>query len=175
MEREKINFMQLTLFWIFSLLMLGFGAGVIVLRNPVACALSLVASFLALAALFVTLDAYFIAIIQVLVTAGAVMVLFLFIIMLLNLQAEGHRRVKLGAMLGGGMVICCFIGLLSNTLASSSLFSEPLPSLAELPHPDVAMMGMTLFHSFNLPFQIIGVLLLVATIGVVLLSRQTLK
>ncbi|MBM3857142.1 MAG: NADH-quinone oxidoreductase subunit J [Verrucomicrobia bacterium] len=167
--------MQLTLFWIFSLLMIGFGAGVVVLRNPVACALSLVASFLALAALFVTLDAYFIAIIQVLVTAGAVMVLFLFIIMLLNLQAEVRRRVKLGAMLGGGLVVLCFVELLSDTLSSSPLFSQPLPPLAEPLHSDVTMIGLTLFHSFNLPFQIIGVLLLVATVGVVLLSRQTLK
>jgi len=167
--------MQLTLFWLFSLLMIGFGAGVVVLRNPVACALSLVASFLALAALFVTLDAYFIAIIQVLVTAGAVMVLFLFIIMLLNLQAEVRRRVKLGAMLGGGLVIVCFVELLSNTLASNSMFAQPMPALAPPLHSDVAMMGLTLFHSFNLPFQIIGVLLLVATVGVVLLSRQSLK
>lgn len=167
--------MQLTLFWIFSLLMIGFGAGVVVLRNPVACALSLVASFLALAALFVTLDAYFIAIIQVLVTAGAVMVLFLFIIMLLNLKAEAHRRVKLGAMLGGGLVVVCLVGLLSDTLSSNSIFSQPLPPLAEPLRGDVGMIGLTLFHSFNLPFQIIGVLLLVATVGVVLLSRQTLK
>lgn len=167
--------MQLTLFWLFSLLTIAFGAAVIVLRNPVACALSLVASFLALAALFVTLDAYFIAIIQVLVTAGAVMVLFLFIIMLLNLKAEERRRVKLGAMLGGGLIIACFIELLSNTLSTSPLFSQPLPPLTQPVQGDVAMIGLTLFHSFNLPFQLIGVLLLVATVGVVLLSRQTLK
>jgi NADH-quinone oxidoreductase subunit J len=167
--------MHLTLFWIFSLLMIGFGVGVVVLRNPVASALSLVASFLALAALFVTLDAYFIAIIQVLVTAGAVMVLFLFIIMLLNLQAEERRRLKIGSVLGGGLIIGCFLELLSSTLSTSPFFSQPLPPLSEPLHGDVAMIGMTLFHSFNLPFQIIGVLLLVATVGVVLLSRQTLK
>jgi NADH-quinone oxidoreductase subunit J len=167
--------MQLTLFWIFSLLMIGFGVCVILLRNPVACALSLVASFIALAALFVTLDAYFIAIIQILVTAGAVMVLFLFIIMLLNLKGEERRRIKLGAMLGGGLVVGCFVELLSSTLSTNSLFAQPLPPLADSLQSDVAMMGSTLFHSFNLPFQIIGVLLLVATVGVVVLSRQTLK
>src|ERR671937_849602 len=77
------------LFWIFALLTLIFGAGVVVNRNPIASALSLVVSFLGLAALFISLDAFFVGIIQVLVYAGAVMVLFLFIIMLLNLQAEG--------------------------------------------------------------------------------------
>ena len=76
------------LFWIFALLMLGFGAAVVVNRNPIASALSLVVSFLGLAALFMSLDAFFIGIIQVLVYAGAVMVLFLFIIMLLDLRAE---------------------------------------------------------------------------------------
>lgn len=167
--------MQLTLFWIFSLLMIGFGAGVVVLRNPVACALSLVASFLALATLFVTLDAYFIAIIQVLVAAGAVMVLFLFIIMLLNLRAEERRRVKLGAILGGGLVLACFVKILSETLSTSPIFSQPMPPLTKPIGSDVVMMGLTLFHSFNLPFQVIGVLLLVATVGVVFLSRQALK
>ncbi len=167
--------MQLALFWLFSLLMIGFGTGVIAFRNPVACALSLVASFLSLAALFITLNAYFIAIIQVLVTAGAVMVLFLFIIMLLNLGAEERRRIKLGAMLGGGLILACFVKLLSDTLSTSPVFSQPMPPITEPMQSDVTMMGLTLFHSFNLPFQIIGVLLLVATVGVVLLSRQTLK
>src|SRR5216110_2306301 len=82
------------LFWTFALLMLIFGGAVIVNRNPVASALSLVVSFLGLAALFMSLDAYFVGIIQVLVYAGAVMVLFLFIIMLLNLQAEERRQIN---------------------------------------------------------------------------------
>src|SRR5215475_9347756 len=81
-------------FWIASALMLIFGAAVIINRNPVASALSLVVSFLGLAALFMSLDAFFIGIIQVLVYAGAVMVLFLFIIMLLDLRAEERRRIN---------------------------------------------------------------------------------
>ena len=167
--------MQLTLFWIFSFLMISFALGVIVLRSPVSCAMCLVGSFIALAALFITLDAFFIAIIQILVTAGAVMVLFLFIIMLLNLQAEDRRRLKLGAILGGGLIIGCFVSLLSTTLSASPQFAQGMPPLSQPVQNDVAMIGMTLFHSFNLPFQIVGVLLLAASVGVVLLSRQTLK
>lgn len=166
--------MQLILFWIFSSLMIAFGLGVVTYRSPISCAMSLVGSFICLAALFVTLDAFFIAIVQILVTAGAVMVLFLFIIMLLNLQAEKHRRIKLGAILGGSAIVLCFIVLLADTLNASSQFVQPMPTVATSSN-DVAMIGMTLFHSFNLPFQIIGVLLLVATVGVVLLSRRTLK
>src|SRR2546421_5020177 len=89
------------LFWIFALLMLIFGAAVIINRNPVASALSLVVSFLALAALFMSLNAYFIGIIQVLVYAGAIMVLFLFIIMLLDLRAEELRKINWIASAGG--------------------------------------------------------------------------
>src|SRR5213592_3269583 len=89
------------LFWIFASLMLVFGAAVVLNRNPVASALSLVVPFLGLAALFMSLDAYFVGIIQVLVYAGAVMVLFLFIIMLLNLRAEEERLIKWLAAAGG--------------------------------------------------------------------------
>src|SRR5207244_7224517 len=89
------------LFWVFALMTLIFGAAVVVNRNPVASALSLVVSFVGLAALFMSLDAFFVGIIQVLVYAGAVMVLFLFIIMLLNLQAEERRRINWLADAGG--------------------------------------------------------------------------
>src|SRR5688572_12465151 len=97
------------LFWVFTLMMLIFGIAVVVNRNPVASALSLVVSFLGLAALFVSLDAFFIGIIQVLVYAGAVMVLFLFIIMLLDLRVEQRRKLNLPAILGGGLVSLAFI------------------------------------------------------------------
>src|SRR3979411_1966440 len=92
------------LFWPFALLMLVFGAAVVINRNPVASALNLVVSFLGLAALFMSLDAYFIGIIQVLVYAGAVMVLFLFIIMLLDLRAEKLRKLNVVAVAGGAAV-----------------------------------------------------------------------
>src|SRR4051794_31237249 len=100
------------LFWLFTGLMLLFGVGVIANRYPVASALSLVMSFLCLAALFVSLDAFFIGIIEVLVYAGAVMVLFLFIIMLLDLKAEERRKINLPAWLGGGFVSLIFVGQL---------------------------------------------------------------
>src|SRR6188768_3854947 len=100
--------MELALFWIFSAFMLLFGAAVIFLRSPVSSALSLVMSFLGLAALFVTLDAFFIGIIQVLVYAGAVMVLFLFIIMLLDVRAEERRKLNLPMVAGGALVSLIF-------------------------------------------------------------------
>src|SRR2546423_4314098 len=100
----RISLMSPVFFWLASALMLVFGLAVIVNRNPVASALSLVVSFLGLAALFMSLEAFFIGIIQVLVYAGAVMVLFLFIIMLLDLRAEKRRRINLVAFAGGMIV-----------------------------------------------------------------------
>src|SRR5471030_2576273 len=104
--------MAAILFWFFAVLMLGFACAVVANRNPVASALSLVVSFAGLAALFVMLDAYFIGTIQVLVYAGAVMVLFLFIIMLLDLKAEERRKLNTGAVLGGVIVAAAFVAQL---------------------------------------------------------------
>lgn len=167
--------MPLALFWIFAVLTLLFGVGVVFFRSPVSSAMSLVMSFVGLAALFVTLDAFFIAVVQVLVYAGAVMVLFLFIIMLLDLRADERRPVKLAAWAGGGVVIGGFFSALWQVVASLPALWEPKPALANPAVNDVAQVGFALFRNFNLPFQIIGVLLLVATIGVVVLSRRELK
>ena len=160
------------LFWIFALLMLIFGAAVVLSPNPVASALSLVVSFLGLAALFMSLDAYFVGVIQVLVYAGAVMVLFLFIIMLLNLQAEERRRINWIAAAGGSAVAVILLTQIGITIRHFGLARQPFPPLASDAGNDVRNIGWLLFSNDNLPFQIVGVLVLVATIGVVLLSKR---
>jgi len=167
------------LFYFFAALTLVFGIGVVANRHPVASALCLVVSFLGLAALFVGLDAYFIAVIQVLVYAGAVMVLFLFIIMLLDLKAEERRKIKLPALVGGGLVTLIFVAELRQVLLRFDEGHAPFPKLhipaGQASIDDVRNVGETLFSVHNLSFQIIGVLILVATIGVVVLSKRELK
>jgi NADH-quinone oxidoreductase subunit J len=160
------------LFWFFALMMLVFGIAVVVNRNPVASALSLVVSFLGLAALFMTLDAYFIGIIQVLVYAGAVMVLFLFIIMLLDLRAEAKRQISWLASAGGVTVALALVIQIFYVVGHFKSAGQPFPPLVRSTTDDVRNIGAMLFSNYNLPFQIIGVLVLVATIGVVLLSRR---
>ena len=162
------------LFWIFAALMLGFGAATILHRNPVASALSLVVSFLGLAALFFSLDAYFIGIIQILVYAGAVMVLFLFIIMLLDLKAEQTRQLSLPVLLGGAAVVGLFVTQIVLVVRCYPAGNKAFPALAAK-FDDATNIGMTLFSHYNLPFQVIGVLILVASIGVVVLSQRELK
>ena len=160
------------LFWIFALMTLIFGAGVVINRNPVASALSLVVSFLGLAALFMSLDAFFVGIIQVLVYAGAVMVLFLFIIMLLNLQTEERRRINGLAAAGGIGVALILLVQICFVIGHFQTARQTFPPLARSTTDDVWNIGALLFSNYNLPFQIIGVLVLVATIGVVLLSKR---
>ena len=166
------------LFYLFSILMLGFGIAVVANRNPVASAMSLVVSFFCLAALYVGLDAYFLASIQVVVYAGAVMVLFLFIIMLLDLKAEQRRKFNKLAIGGGALVALGFAAQLIGVLGSHPRGDKPFPEL-KLPIGeslnDLQHVGETLFSLHTLPFQVIGVLILVATIGVIVISKRELK
>jgi NADH-quinone oxidoreductase subunit J len=163
------------MFFIASALMLIFGIGVVVNRNPVASALSLVVSFVGLAALFILLDAYFIGIIQILVYAGAVMVLFLFIIMLLDLRAEERRKLNVPALVGGALVTICFLGGLTTVLGKLPRGQQTMPALTVDPvkgYDDTRALGVMLFTEYPFHLQVIGVLLLAATIGVVAMSKK---
>ena len=182
------------LFYLFALITLGFGFLVVTGRNPVTCALALAASFVGLAALFLSLDAYFIGVIQILVYAGAVMVLFLFIIMLLDIKTEEGKKLNLSAIVSGVLLavlltlqIIAVVG--STELAKKTSQDTPL-ALAEaagkikaaLPTitndlkagelPDAKLIGFTLFDQYGFHLQVIGLLLLVGTIGVVVLSKR---
>ncbi|MCA1659093.1 MAG: NADH-quinone oxidoreductase subunit J, partial [Verrucomicrobiaceae bacterium] len=144
-------------------------------RNPIASALSLVICFMGLSALFMSLDAFFIGIIQVLVYAGAVMVLFLFIIMLLDLRAEQLRKLNIVAIAGGVAVAMAFFIQIYFVIGQLSAAKQPFPPLAAVKIDDVHNVGFLLFTNYTLPFQIIGVLVLVATIGVIVLSKRELR
>jgi NADH-quinone oxidoreductase subunit J len=160
-----------TLFWFFSIAMLLCGVGVIASRNPVNSAMFLVVLFFFMAGLFVLLEAFFLAAIQVLVYAGAVMVLFLFVIMLLDIKASEKRKFRLLAVLGGFGVAGTFAWELRIILA------KPVESLAtggEF-HGGLKDVVRPLFANYMLPFEVTALLMLVAMVGVVLLSKRELK
>lgn len=181
------------LFWFFSTIMLAGGAAVVAFRNPVSSALSVVTCFIGLAGLFIGLSAFFVGIIQILVYTGAVMVLFLFIIMLLDLRHEEKRAKALAPLAAGiSLVIALAVqlaGILSRTpdrpappldrdslAAAATHFDQGgniATALKDGRLPDVQLIGHTLFTGYNLPLQILGVLLLVATVGVVTLSIRS--
>jgi len=167
--------MPLALFWTFVGIMLFFGAMVVINRNPVASALSLVVCFLGLAALYISLDAFFLGVIQILVYAGAVMVLFLFIIMLLDLKAEQRRHFNLIAMFGGIVVVVLFLKILFDVCYGFQGGSAVFPAIHNAEHGDTWQVGMALFEQYKLPLQMIGALVVVASVGAVLLSKRELK
>jgi len=139
--------------------------------NPVTSAMFLVLTIASLAGLFVLLHAFFLAAVQVLVYAGAVMVLFLFVIMLLDLRLEERRRIKKFAVAAGLISAGAIIAIFLKSLANAPLWADPSPTLEGGPIP----LGRLLFTQYLLPFEIVSVLLLVAVVGVVLLSKRELK
>ena len=162
------------LFYIFAALTLLCGFLVIAnpfSRNPVTSAMFLVLTIGSLAGLFVLLHAFFLAAVQVLVYAGAVMVLFLFVIMLLDLRTEERRSLRLVATMAGLIAIGAIVALFLRTLLHSTL---PAGTGAPLDGSTVPL-GNLLFSKYLLPFEIVSVLLLVAMLGVILLSKKELK
>jgi len=164
------------LFYLFALLTLGFGFLVVAnpfSRNPVTSAMFLVLTIISLAGLFLLLHAYFLAAIQVLVYAGAVMVLFLFVIMLLDLKEEESRRVRrlteklvvIGALFATGAILVIFLRIVHAVPGQGS---ELTLDGGTLP------LGRMLFTRYLLPFEVVSVLLLVAMVGVILLSKKDL-
>ena len=144
-------------------------------RNPVTSAMFLVLTIVSLAGLFVLLHAYFLAAVQVLVYAGAVMVLFLFVIMLLDLKAEERRKIrgfagKLLVVLGPACVVAILI-VFFQSLSAASLNPTPTAKV----DGNTIELGRLLFTQYLLPFEIVSVLLLVAMVGVILLSKRELK
>jgi len=158
------------LFYLFAALTVLCGALVILNRNPVNSAMFLVLSMASMAGLFVLLHAYFLAAVQVLVYAGAVMVLFLFVIMLLDLKDEEHRRFKLFGIIGGVVSVLVIAGVYWQSLQSTVFFVPDAPEVG-----DTAKLGKLLFNQYTLPFEILSLLLLVAMIGVILLSKKEVK
>jgi NADH-quinone oxidoreductase subunit J len=148
---------------------------VIVQRNPVASAIYLIITLFCLAGIYLLLQAPFIAVIQVLVYAGAIMVLFLFVIMLLNLEKEKkpitrHRLPKvLGILLG--IVLLAQLGVLFRSILLEGTQGQfPPEKVAALGNTEV--IARLLFTDFLLPFEITSVLLLVAIIGAIVLAKR---
>ena len=169
----------LVLFWAFAGLALASALGCITRRSPVASALWLVVTLFALAALFVLLDAQFIAVLQLLVYAGAIMVLFLFVIMLLNLGHPGPMDVKgpvgvgTAFLLGGVLLFQLWILRQAALPASIQL---PPGSVARLQQEQgfVAAIAQPLFDTYLIPFEITSLLLLAALVGAVVLAKRRL-
>jgi NADH-quinone oxidoreductase subunit J len=167
--------MDAVFFYLFAFLTLLCGVLVVAnpfTRNPVTSAMFLVLTIVSMAGLFIQLHAFFLAAVQVLVYAGAVMVLFIFVIMLLDLKEEERRKLKttmaILAVLAVGVIAFAMIRTIQQSASSIALNKPELEG-------STLDLGRRLFDQFALPFEVVSLLLLVAMIGTVLLSRRDAK
>jgi NADH-quinone oxidoreductase subunit J len=167
--------MQDCLFYLFAALTLLCGVLVIAnpfTRNPITSAMFLVLTIVSMAGLFVLLHAFFLAAVQILVYAGAVMVLFLFVIMLLDLKEEERRRIKTGMAALGVLAAGCIALTMTTVIRRSHVGAGLAAASVEGSTLDL---GRRLFTNYALPFELISLVLLVAMMGAVLLSKKDLK
>jgi NADH-quinone oxidoreductase subunit J len=164
-------------FYTLSAFILGFAILVVSTRNTVHSVLFLVLNFLFVAALYVLLGADFLAVIQVLVYAGGIVVLYLFVVMLVNLKREPeahedpHRRTRLG--FGLGVAVLLELGAIGAYTSTQS----PVPVAANAAMPmsgNTEQVGWLLYTSYLIPFEIASMLLLVAMIGAIVLAKREL-
>ena len=167
------------LFFIFAAVAVGGALGVVIGRSPVASLLFMVATLASTAGIFVLLEAHFLAAVQIIVYAGAIMVLFLFVIMLLNLGHDYRRDVRGGlAMLVGFGVTGAMGGLLARQLTdgtralATNLGPGDAIDAALLEYGAVGVIARPLFTEYLVPFELTGILLLVAIVGAIALSKK---
>jgi NADH-quinone oxidoreductase subunit J len=173
-----------TVFWIFAAIAVVAAVACVLQRNPIAAALCLVQVMFSLAAIFMLLDAQFIAVIQVLVYAGAIMVLFLFVIMLLNLGRTGSDLRGPAAMtatlVGVGLLVAELwllwtytpARLAAEVRAAGALDGAEAIRAATAQRGVVGAVAAPLFETYLVPFEVTSVLLLAAIVGAVVLAKR---
>jgi NADH-quinone oxidoreductase subunit J len=161
------------LFYLLSFLAIAFALMVVLSKNPVHSVLYLVLTFFAIAGHYVLLNAQFLAAVHIIVYAGAIMVLFLFVIMLLNLnkETEPHKSVwlKASAAVASGLLLVVFVGSIRSAEATQ------LPTSFNSSIGLIQNLGKTLFSDFLLPFEVSSILLLSAMVGAVMLGKKSIK
>lgn len=161
------------LFYLLSFLAIMFALMVVFSKNPVHSVLYLVLTFFAIAGHYVLLNAQFLAAVHIIVYAGAIMVLFLFVIMLLNLnkETEPHKSIwlKATAAVASGSLLVVLVGSLKGaaSIQSPNTFNSSIGLIENL--------GKTLFNDFLLPFEVSSILLLAAMVGAVMLGKKSIK
>ena len=167
---------MLTIFYIFAALSVFGALGVLFLKNPIHCALSLVGTFFCLGSIYVMLNAEFVAVIQVLIYAGAIMVLFLFVLMLLSSldKEQSSSKWSAGKILAGLLSLGIFAQIAylftGNELKLGTKGEYPIEVVEEI--GSITLIGRLLFTDYILSFEIIVILLLVAVIGAVVIAKR---
>ena len=164
---------QQVLFYVLAAWVTGFALLTITRRNPVTAVMSLVATFFGLAAIYASLDAHFLAVLQVLVYAGAIMVLFIFVVMILNREEVAPLALRPMRLLGVAAAVY-LLWVFANVVGIGVETTAAPPVVSET-YGTVASIGTVLFTQFLYPFEAISLLLLVAIVGGVVVSRSHQK
>lgn len=159
------------LFWFLSVLALGSAIVVISSKSPVHSILALIVTFFAISGHYILMNAQFLAIVNIIVYAGAIMVLFLFVVMLMNLNAaaepQKNRLLQFAGLLSGGCVFLVIMAALTKTDVSNSM--------VQLNEGDAGLiknLGKALFNDYLVPFEISSVLFLSAMVGAVVIGKK---
>ncbi len=161
---------QEILFWVLSATALLSGLGVIFSRNPINSVLFLITTFFAISGHYILMNAQFLAIVNIIVYAGAIMVLFLFVIMLMNLngdvEPQKSRLLQFAGVLSGGMLFLVILAALKQVIATqeSVLVATDIGLIKNL--------GQKLFTDFVVPFELSSILFLSAMVGAVLIGKK---
>lgn len=167
--------MEFAIFLITAIILVVTAVLVVIQRNPVASALFLIAALCAQAILYLLLKAPFLAVIQIIVYAGAIMVLFLFVIMLLNLRKDEFSPEKRKVQRFFGILFAIILFLEIGALVKLSIAGFPQPSVITDPaFGNVHQLGQLLFTDYLFPFEVTSVLLLVAIVGAIVMAKRKL-
>lgn len=158
------------MFWLLSFMTIGFALGVILSKNPVNSVLFLIGTFFTLSGHYVLMNAQFLAIVNIIVYAGAIMVLFLFVIMLMNLNKEGEPQkrnmVQLAGLVSGGAVFLVLIAALRTVAVEGN----PIDGGTDIGL--IENLGHVLFTHYELPFEVSSVLFLSAMVGAMIIAKK---
>ena len=178
MDFLTANFAEI-LFYCLAILTVAGGVGVLAFKSPVHAALSLLFTFVMVAALFLLRHAELLAAVQVLVYAGGIMVLFLFVIMLVNIKGLAPEQVYLSgiaplAIVGGVLLgVLIAFGLVFGVLVSGHGDGTALRSVDGLEIGNTEAIGAVLYTKYLVPFEVVSVVLLVAMIGAIVFGRRS--
>jgi NADH-quinone oxidoreductase subunit J len=161
------------LFWILTIMAIGCALGVVLSRNPVNSVIFLILTFFAISGHYLLLNAQFLAIVNIIVYAGAIMVLFLFVIMLMNLNADTEPQkswlVQLAGVVSGGTLFLVLIAAISK----ANLLGVISPETTNIGL--IKVLGQVLFKNYVLPFEISSVLFLSAMIGAIVIGKKDME
>lgn len=159
------------LFWTLSFLMIVSALSVIITRDPVKSVLFLIATFFTISGHYILLNAQFLAVVNIIVYAGAIMVLFLFVIMLMNLNTDAEPQksslVQFAAMISGGALFLVLVGVLRQVSIQQPDILEDTNGIGLIQN-----LGMTLFNDYVLPFEISSVLFLSTMVGAMVIGKK---